>query len=62
MLRAGQPVPVPEIVDALWGPHPPRTALNVVRRHVGSLRRLLEPGLPARASGRRLLRGAGGYR
>ncbi|MGW2741236.1 AfsR/SARP family transcriptional regulator [Streptomyces sp. NPDC001450] len=62
LLRAGRPVPVPEIVDALWGPHPPRTAVNVVRRHVGSLRRLLEPGLPARASGRRLVRGAGGYR
>ncbi|MFF5533504.1 BTAD domain-containing putative transcriptional regulator [Streptomyces cinerochromogenes] len=62
LLRAGQPVPVPEIVDALWGPGPPPTALNVVRRHVGSLRRLLEPGLPARAAGRRLVRGAGGYR
>ncbi|MFH8774525.1 AfsR/SARP family transcriptional regulator [Streptomyces sp. NPDC017958] len=62
LLRAGRPVPVAEIVDALWGPHPPRTAVNVVRRHVGSLRRLLEPGLPARASGRRVVRGAGGYR
>ncbi|TVZ83204.1 BTAD domain-containing putative transcriptional regulator [Streptomyces sp. BK340] len=62
LLRAGQPVSVPEIVDALWGPYPPRTAVNVVRRHVGSLRRLLEPGLPARASGRRLVRGGSGYR
>ncbi|KOV91351.1 MULTISPECIES: AfsR/SARP family transcriptional regulator [unclassified Streptomyces] len=62
LLRAGQPVPVPEIVDVLWGPGPPPTAVNVVRRHVGSLRRLLEPGLPARAPGRRLVRGAGGYR
>ncbi|MFF5547600.1 AfsR/SARP family transcriptional regulator [Streptomyces olivaceoviridis] len=62
LLRAGQPVPVPEIVDVLWGPGPPPTALNVVRRHVGSLRRLLEPGLPARTPGHRLVRGAGGYR
>ncbi|MDX3245020.1 BTAD domain-containing putative transcriptional regulator [Streptomyces sp. ME18-1-4] len=45
-----------------WGAAPPHSAVNVVRRHVGSLRRLLEPGLPARAAGRRLLRDAGGYR
>ncbi|WP_225810727.1 AfsR/SARP family transcriptional regulator [Streptomyces spinosus] len=62
LLRAGQPVPVPEIVDVLWGPGPPPTAVNVVRRHVGSLRRLLEPGLPPRTPGNRLVRGAGGYR
>ncbi|MGW5283156.1 AfsR/SARP family transcriptional regulator [Streptomyces collinus] len=62
LLRAGQHVPVPEIVDTLWGSEPPRTAVNAVRRHVGLLRRLLEPGLPARAAGRRLVRGAGGYR
>ncbi|WP_333778945.1 AfsR/SARP family transcriptional regulator, partial [Streptomyces sp. IBSBF 3136] len=62
LLRAGQHVTVPEIVDTLWGSEPPRTAVNVVRRHVGLLRRLLEPGLPARAAGSRLVRGAGGYR
>ncbi|MET8771964.1 BTAD domain-containing putative transcriptional regulator [Streptomyces sp. NPDC004658] len=62
LLRAGQPVPMSEIVDVLWGPASPPTAVNVVRRHVGSLRRLLEPGLPARATGLRLVRGAGGYR
>lgn len=51
-----------EIVDVLWGAAPPRSAVNVVRRHVGSLRRLLEPGLAARAEGRWLVREAGGYR
>ncbi|WP_308407444.1 AfsR/SARP family transcriptional regulator [Streptomyces olivochromogenes] len=51
-----------EIVDVLWGTCPPRSAVNVVRRHVGSLRRLLEPGLSARAAGNWLLREAGGYR
>ncbi|WP_329214433.1 hypothetical protein OG352_04160 [Streptomyces sp. NBC_01485] len=30
----------------------PRGAVNVVRRHVGSLRRLLEPGFAGRAEGR----------
>ncbi|MFF3937395.1 AfsR/SARP family transcriptional regulator [Streptomyces phaeofaciens] len=62
LVRAGQPVAVSEIVDILWGAEPPRSALNVVRRHVGSLRRLLEPGLATRAEGRLLLRDAGGYR
>ncbi|MEU4037333.1 AfsR/SARP family transcriptional regulator [Streptomyces collinus] len=62
LVRAGQPVETAEIIDVLWGPNPPGTALSMVRRHVGSLRRLLEPGLPARGTGRWLLRGAGGYR
>ncbi|MDQ0579460.1 AfsR/SARP family transcriptional regulator [Streptomyces rishiriensis] len=62
LVGAGRPVAVGEIVDVLWGAAPPRSAVNVVRRHVGSLRRLLEPGLAARAEGRWLLRDAGGYR
>ncbi|MFI6033585.1 AfsR/SARP family transcriptional regulator [Streptomyces sp. NPDC051315] len=62
LVRAGQPVAVDEIVDVLWGTRPPRSAVNVVRRHVGSLRRLLEPSLAARAEGRWLVRDAGGYR
>ncbi|WP_455569039.1 BTAD domain-containing putative transcriptional regulator [Streptomyces griseoruber] len=62
LARPGQPVAMTEIVDVLWGAEPPRSAVNVVRRHVGSLRRLLEPGLPARAEGRWLVRDAGGYR
>jgi DNA-binding SARP family transcriptional activator len=51
-----------EIVDVLWGRRPPDTAVNVVHRHVGALRRLLEPGLPTRAPGHWLLRDTGGYR
>ncbi|MEW2289505.1 BTAD domain-containing putative transcriptional regulator [Streptomyces sp. NPDC047841] len=59
---AGHPVAVHEIVDALWGQNPPDTAVNVVQRHVGALRRLLEPDLPARGTSRWLVRGSGGYR
>ncbi|MFF3937394.1 AfsR/SARP family transcriptional regulator [Streptomyces phaeofaciens] len=58
---AGRPVPTGEILDVLWAERPPASALNVVRRYIGNLRRLLEPGLPPRAPGRRLLRHAGGY-
>ncbi|MEV1069082.1 BTAD domain-containing putative transcriptional regulator [Streptomyces sp. NPDC050263] len=59
---AGSPVPLPEIVEALWADPPPARAVNMVHRHVGELRRLLEPGLPNRAEGGLLLRSAGGYR
>jgi DNA-binding SARP family transcriptional activator len=62
LVRAGQPVAVSEIVTVLWGSRAPHSAVNVVRRHIGSLRRLMEPGLPARAAGRWLARDAGGYR
>ncbi|MHA5054569.1 AfsR/SARP family transcriptional regulator [Streptomyces sp. SD15] len=61
MVRAGRPVQLGEIVDVLWAGRPPASATNVVRRYVGSLRRLLEPGLAPRAPGRRLLGRAGGY-
>lgn len=62
LVRAGQPVAVSEIVEVLWGDRPPPSAINVVRRHVGSLRRLLEPDLRPRETGNWLVRGAGGYR
>lgn len=57
----GRAVPVGEIVDVLWPERPPTSARNVVHRYAGSLRRLLEPGLPPRAPGSRLPRRAGGY-
>ncbi|MET7570241.1 BTAD domain-containing putative transcriptional regulator [Streptomyces sp. NPDC005492] len=62
LTQAGHPVAVHEIVDALWGQDPPDSAVNVVQRHVGALRRLLEPDLPAGGRSRWLVRGSGGYR
>ncbi|WP_440070631.1 AfsR/SARP family transcriptional regulator [Streptosporangium sp. OZ121] len=59
---AGRPIGLAEIVDILWGEDPPDSAVNVVQRHIGALRRLLEPGLPRRAVGRWLTRSGGGYR
>ncbi|MDG5803901.1 BTAD domain-containing putative transcriptional regulator [Streptomyces ossamyceticus] len=61
LVRAGRPVPAGEIVDVLWPGRAPASAMNVVRRYAGALRRLLEPDLPPRAPGRRVLRRAGGY-
>ncbi|MEW2570611.1 BTAD domain-containing putative transcriptional regulator [Streptomyces sp. NPDC047070] len=62
LTRTGSTVPLPDIVDGLWSQSPPARAVNMVQRQVGELRRLLEPGLPARAEGNWLVRGAGGYR
>lgn len=61
LVQAGRPVPTSEIVETLWAGRPPASAVNVVRRYAGTLRRLFEPGLPPRATGRWLLRRAGGY-
>ncbi|MGW5234776.1 AfsR/SARP family transcriptional regulator [Streptomyces nodosus] len=62
LIQAGHPVAVHDIVDTLWGQAPPDSAVNVVQRHIGALRRLLEPELRARGRSRWLVRGAGGYR
>ncbi|MFG1607721.1 BTAD domain-containing putative transcriptional regulator [Actinoplanes sp. NPDC049265] len=51
-----------ELVDLLWPADPPASAPNVVHRHVGALRRVLEPGLPNRATGSYLLRDGAEYR
>ncbi|MFD0746500.1 BTAD domain-containing putative transcriptional regulator [Phytohabitans flavus] len=44
------------------GADPPSSATNVVHRYIGALRRLLEPDLPPRASGRWLVRDGAAYR
>ncbi|MFJ8086494.1 BTAD domain-containing putative transcriptional regulator [Streptomyces sp. NPDC096205] len=61
LLHPGRPVRMHHIIDVLWPVRAPASARNVVRRYAGELRRLLEPGLPPRAPGRRLLPHTGGY-
>jgi DNA-binding SARP family transcriptional activator len=60
--RAGNPVSMSEIVDLLWGVDAPLSAVNTVHKYVGALRRILEPDLGLRASGRWLVRHGPGYR
>ncbi|WP_157968607.1 AfsR/SARP family transcriptional regulator [Streptomyces geranii] len=62
MAHAGQPVTMEETVRALWGESPPGRPANAVYRHIGVLRRLLEPELAMRATGGWLVRDIGGYR
>ncbi|MFI9150106.1 BTAD domain-containing putative transcriptional regulator [Streptomyces sp. NPDC053367] len=61
LLHSGRPVPTHHVIDVLWPAQAPVSARNAVRRYAGELRRLLEPGLPPRAPGRRLLPRNGGY-
>ncbi|WP_106190952.1 AfsR/SARP family transcriptional regulator [Umezawaea tangerina] len=62
LAHGGQPVSVASLVDALWGADHPGSAVNLLHRYVGALRRALEPELGHREAGRWLIRGAGGYR
>jgi DNA-binding SARP family transcriptional activator/tetratricopeptide (TPR) repeat protein len=55
-------VAVSEIIDALWPDEPAASALNQIHRHIGSLRRICEPGLPRRNVGRHIVPSGGGYR
>lgn len=59
--RAGRLSSAAELVDFLWGQDAPASALNVVHKYIGALRRLLEPELPTRRSGSHLLRRGNGY-
>ncbi|MFC3505491.1 BTAD domain-containing putative transcriptional regulator [Micromonospora krabiensis] len=62
LARAGDAVSVAELVDLLWESAPPPSAVNVVHRHIGMLRRRFEPGLPTRAEGSVLVRDGAEYR
>jgi len=60
--RANHTVSTTELIGLLWEGEPPSNALNMLRRHVGEIRRAFEPGLPFRAEGRWLAGVPGGYR
>jgi DNA-binding SARP family transcriptional activator len=62
LVNDGRPVDLAELVALLWADDPPPSAVNVVHRYIGGLRRLLEPELPNRASGDWLQRSGVGYR
>jgi DNA-binding SARP family transcriptional activator/DNA-binding CsgD family transcriptional regulator len=61
LARAGSVVSVTELIDAIWDEDPPTSAVNVVHRYIGALRRLIEPDLPVRATGHYVIRQAAGY-
>ncbi|MBE8478035.1 AfsR/SARP family transcriptional regulator [Streptomyces sp. 3R004] len=62
LLRAPGPLTLGEAVDILWDGESPPSAANVVHRHIGALRRTLEPELRSRSNAAHLVRAADGYR
>lgn len=62
LARAGEPAGIRELTGLLWEQDAPGWAVNAVHRHIGELRRLLEPDLPPRAAGHFLVRHHTGYR
>ena len=61
LMRAGRPVSAAELINLVWDDSMPTSAMNIVQKYVGALRRLLEPNLPARAPGSYLHRRGSGY-
>ncbi|MGC4855693.1 BTAD domain-containing putative transcriptional regulator [Micromonospora sp. DT4] len=61
LARQGRPTTTSDLLDLVWGPDSPASAVNVIHKYVAALRRLLEPDLPPRAVGSYLLRHGNGY-
>jgi DNA-binding SARP family transcriptional activator len=62
LVRANQFVATEDLIELLWERNPPGSAVNVIHKYIGAIRRLLEPGLKARTSGRWVTRQGGAYR
>ncbi|GAA2554520.1 hypothetical protein GCM10010435_26250 [Winogradskya consettensis] len=61
LARAGHTISTSELIDLMWEEDAPTTALNVIQKYIGGLRRLLEPELAAREAGSYLRRHGAGY-
>ncbi|MEV4629860.1 BTAD domain-containing putative transcriptional regulator [Micromonospora sp. NPDC049523] len=61
LARVGQPITTSELIGLIWGDDVPTSALNVIQKYVGALRRLLEPATSARESGSYLHRRGNAY-
>ncbi|SQE00401.1 transcriptional regulator [Parafrankia sp. BMG5.11] len=61
LIRAGRPISTSELIDLIWEDDVPASAVNILQKYIGTLRRLLEPALPARGTGSYLQRRGNGY-
>jgi len=62
LIRANYLVSIDDLTELLWEERPPASAVNVIHKHIGAIRRVLEPDLAARAGGRWLTRHGTAYR
>ncbi|MFB7294026.1 BTAD domain-containing putative transcriptional regulator, partial [Actinacidiphila glaucinigra] len=61
LARAGKPISTSELVDLIWAEDVPASAVNILQKYVGALRRLFEPVLPVREAGSFLHRRGSSY-
>ncbi|MEU8148159.1 AAA family ATPase [Nonomuraea sp. NPDC048901] len=61
LARVGHPVSTRELIDLMWADDAPASALNLIQKYIGALRRVLEPAVPARAAGTYLHRRGNAY-
>ena len=62
LVRANELVSTDDLIELLWERNPPGSAINAIHKYIGAIRRLLEPDLEARTSGRWLTRQGRAYR
>jgi DNA-binding SARP family transcriptional activator len=62
LVRANQFVTTDDLIELLWERNPPGSAINVIHKYICAIRRVLEPNLEARTSGRWLSRQGVAYR
>jgi DNA-binding SARP family transcriptional activator len=60
--RVNTSIDITELIALLWADDPPASAVNVIQKYIGILRRLLEPELKVRSQGSWLVRQGSGYR
>ena len=61
VVEAGRVVPTDRLIDLLWRDEPPAAAIASVQAYISQLRRVLEPGRPARAPAQILVTQDPGY-
>lgn len=62
LLSANRAVSTDRLTAAVWGDDRPRSAVNLVQGYISYWRKVLDPAREHRASGKRLISAAGGYR
>ncbi|WP_157408336.1 BTAD domain-containing putative transcriptional regulator [Actinoplanes sp. N902-109] len=60
-VRGGQPASIADLIDLMWEDEAPASAVNIIHKYVGALRRIFEPDLRARTSGSFLVPHGTGY-
>ncbi|MET7334761.1 BTAD domain-containing putative transcriptional regulator [Nonomuraea sp. NPDC005650] len=61
LARVGHSVSTRGLIDLIWAEEAPASALNLIQKYIGALRRVLEPAVPARSAGAYLHRRGNAY-